>query len=185
MSQRTRSRTTGGAVSTPPESAAQDTTTPASIPEASALLAPESLARTLRAVADELERDPELARRVAGRLSPTEISAALVSGAASLKQLPEPADTAPVKPRRSSRSPRARLVPGTDANLGAGIPDPFALYARLGKDGLREALADLRLGTLRAIIREHHLDPAGALSGVNEAGKLRTAILKAASGKKK
>jgi hypothetical protein len=84
-----------------------------------------------------------------------------------------------------SRSSRARLVPGTDANLGTGIPDPFALYARLGRDGLREALADLRLGTLRAIIREHHLDPAGALSGVNEAGKLRAAILKAASGKKK
>jgi hypothetical protein len=63
--------------------------------------------------------------------------------------------------------------------LGPGVPDPFALRERLGEDGLREALADLRLGTLRAIVREHRLDPEGTLAGQNDDAKFRALILRA------
>jgi hypothetical protein len=44
---------------------------------------------------------------------------------------------------------------------------------------LRTALEDLRLGTLRAIIREYHLDPQGKLIRQNDAGRLRKAIMEA------
>jgi hypothetical protein len=57
------------------------------------------------------------------------------------------------------------------------VPNPFALRERLGEAGLRAALDDLRLGTLRAIVREHQLDPTGKLKGMNDAGKLRALIL--------
>ena len=60
-----------------------------------------------------------------------------------------------------------------------GIPDPFALRARLGERGLRAALDELRLGTLRAIVREHKLDPKGRLKGQNDEQKLRELILAA------
>jgi len=49
----------------------------------------------------------------------------------------------------------------------------------LGEDGLRAALADLRLGTLRAIVREHKLDPSGKLAGQNDDAKYRALILRA------
>ena len=75
-----------------------------------------------------------------------------------------------------------RLITGTSPDLGTGVPDPFALYRRLGAGGLRAALDDLRLGTLRAIVREYTLDPAGRLSGQNDAERLRAAILDAARG---
>jgi hypothetical protein len=66
-----------------------------------------------------------------------------------------------------------------DAALGPGILDPFALRRRLGADGLVAALAELRLGGLRAIIREHRLDPRGRTTHVNDADRLRTVILEA------
>jgi hypothetical protein len=77
-----------------------------------------------------------------------------------------------------------RLVVGTPPTLGPGIPDPFALRQRLGEAGLRAALADLRLGTLRAIVREHRLDPSGRIARQNDADRLRTLILEAAAAPK-
>lgn len=179
MSQRTRSHTTGADVSTPPDPQS------APSPDAHRLLAPESLARTLRAVADELERDPELARRVAGRLSPADgVAAALATTGVAEEHAPAPVDAEPSMRGRGSTGSRKRLVPGTDPGLGTGIPDPFALYKRLGKAGLREALSELRAGTLRAIIREHHLDPEQSMADINDAAKLRAAIVKATTRRK-
>ncbi|MGZ3601401.1 MAG: hypothetical protein ACXWQ5_17300, partial [Ktedonobacterales bacterium] len=63
---------------------------------------------------------------------------------------------------------------------GQGVVDPFALYATRGEDGLGAALDELRLGSLRAIVREHQIDPLGKLAQQNDAEKLRAAILKAA-----
>lgn len=80
---------------------------------------------------------------------------------------------------RVNRSFRPRLITGASPELGAGIPDPFALYAEKGEQGLRAALAELRTGSLRAIVREHRLDPAGRLAGNTDADKLRAAIVKA------
>lgn len=168
-------------------------------------LAPEALARTLRAVAAELERDPALARRVAAAVTADTISAnaAIPIAAPSAGLPPEhtpPPDDSPVgapagrlpapaggdlpeppTTARLNRSFRPRLITGASPDLGAGIPDPFALHKKLGAIGLRAALDDLRLGTLRAIVREHGLDPKGTLSRQNDADKLRAAILAAAA----
>ena len=212
-------------------------------------MAPEALARTLRAVAAELERDPALARRIAealaaptpdpsptgeaegsagnltpgpsparrGESTPTVSLVPLGRGGLSSKRdnqdtdasAPTPAPApAPLRrargtrvaPRpplpengsplpagegsevgaaRVNRSFRPRLITGASPELGAGIPDPFALYAEKGEQGLRAALAELRTGSLRAIVREHRLDPTERLASNNDADKLRAAIVKA------
>jgi hypothetical protein len=77
------------------------------------------------------------------------------------------------------RTFRPHIITGAVPNLGPGIPDPFALRRRLGIEAFRAALDELRLGTLRAMIREYGLDPRGRLKGVNDAGRLRAAILAA------
>lgn len=138
--------------------------------------APETLARTLRAVAAELERDPALARRVADAIteSASETPAAAAPLSPSVELEPAP------KKRGVNQSFRPRLVTGASPELGSGIPDPFALAKRKGEAGLRAALDELRLGTLRAIVREHKLDPEGKLSRLNDAEKLREVILAAA-----
>ena len=202
MSQRTRTRTTGVAVRpTKPSSdqpsqaqpAEQAAKAPASEPAsatppakaAGALpLHPDALARALRAVASELERDPALAERVAKAINaPAGSDAAHDPPAA---PAPSAATPEPVPaPPTVGRSFRPRIVTGVDVALGPGVPDPFALRERLGEPGLREALASLRLGSLRAILREHHLDPSGALSKLNDAEKLRAHILKAVKAARK
>ncbi len=55
----------------------------------------------------------------------------------------------------------------------SGVPCPGCRWSRA-------ALDELRLGSLRAIVREHKLDPSGKLAQQNDAEKLRAAILKAA-----
>jgi hypothetical protein len=139
---------------------------------------PGVIARTLRIVADELERDPELARRVAAEIA--RLGAA--PGKLDDRQEGAPEDAAPRAKGTGARVFRSRLVPGVDAALGPGIPDPFVLRERLGAAGLEAALAELRLGTLRAIIREHQLDPDGRLVRLNDADRLRAAIVSATAG---
>ncbi len=81
--------------------------------------------------------------------------------------------------RRSSRyGPPS--VTGRAADLGTGIPDPFALYATGGEDGLRRALDTLRIGSLRAIIRAHGIDPQGKLGAGATEKRLMSAIIAAA-----
>ncbi len=149
-----------------------------------AAMSPDALARALRAVAAELERDPALARRVASAVSGepksgydspppsprTRIVAEAAEGAA--------VDEEPVA--TIGRTFRPTIVTGITSDLGSGVPDPFALRERLGLDGLREALESLRLGSLRAIVREYKLDPGGRLSKLNDAEKLRERIVRAA-----
>lgn len=153
-------------------------------PPAGGVFAPETLARTLRAVAAELERDPDLARRVA-RAAAEPLPQ--TPGAPSTSQTPvapasapEPVPEATAKGKRAARTFQPRLVTGLSPDLGQGVIDPFALYATRSEDGLRAALDELRLGSLRAIIREHKLDPSGKLAQQNDAEKLRAAILSAA-----
>jgi hypothetical protein len=127
-------------------------------------------------MATELERDPALARRVAGAMrapvvaTPPEV--ADVASDAIGKQPSQPV-------RRAGKAFKPRLVTGAAPTLGTGVPDPFALREQLGEDGLRDALAELRLGTLRAIAREHKLDPSGKLAGQNDEAKYRALILRA------
>jgi len=152
-----------------------------------------TLARVLRAVAEEVERDPTLAQRVAATLATSAEPAlpALHAAPVSTDAIPaEPAEsgheqetptgeTASETGSRVHQSFQPRIVTGAPPELGPGVPDPFALRERLGEAGLRAALDELRLGSLRAIIREHHLDPTGRLSKQNDASKLRARILSA------
>jgi len=151
-------------------------------------LSPEELVRALRAMATELERDPALARRVAGAMrAPVIATPPAAANVAPDATSEEPSQatqatqaTQPAQPaRRAGKAFKPRLVTGAAPALGTGIPDPFALREQLGEDGLRAALADLRLGTLRAIVREHKLDPSGKLAGQNDDAKFRALILRA------
>lgn len=208
MSQRTRARTTGDATirrskaarqaeqaqAARPDGPGQQTgdgsegqaTQPEQQPAASeGAFAPETLARTLRAVAAELERDPDLARRVARAAAepqPDHVGASASTShpadAGDDAQEPAPLEQE-AKGRRATRTFRPRLVTGLSPDLGQGVVDPFALYTARGEDGLRAALDELRLGSLRAIVREHHIDPSGKLTQQNDAEKLRTTILTA------
>jgi hypothetical protein len=148
---------------------------PPASPAASLPLQPEALARALRAVATELDRDPALAQRVAQAINDTP-----AAGTPGTPPAPSQAvGASEPTPPTIGRSFRPSIVTGVAETLGPGVPDPFALRERLGEPGLREALASLRLGSLRAIIRQHRLDHTGNLSKLNDAEKLRAHILAA------
>ena len=172
MSHRTRARMTADAAPKPSESRSAGKRSSAGKEKTKSSFSPQTIARTLRAVADELERDPELARRVSNSLAHP---ASQGSPETTASKDDEAAVNIPSTLGASTFRPR--LIPGTSPELGPGIPDPFLLLSRWGEDGLRAALDDLRLGTLRAIIREHHLDPQGKLIRQNDAVKLRKAIM--------
>lgn len=146
-------------------------------------LHPDALARALRAVATELERDPALAQRVAQAINQTPTTPSVSARAAEPTEPTEPArqSEAPAEPAHATigRSFHPTIVTGIAETLGPGVPDPFALRKRLGESGLREALATLRLGSLRAIIRQHGMDQAGNLGKLNDPEKLRSHILAA------
>ena len=167
-------------------------------------LQPDALARALRAVATELERDPALAQRVAHAINEAPATPApSVEPPAQATPANAPRTQAGRQPRASAKAQRSTLrepaaepaaepapptigrsfhptiVTGVAEALGPGVPDPFALRQKLGEEGLREAMASLRLGSLRAIIRQHGLDPSGNLSKLNDAEKLRSHILTA------
>ena len=130
-------------------------------------LTPDEFARALRAIAGELERDPQLARRV--------IEAMRAEAPAPVNE-PVASEPAAKKPARTFRP---RVIEGARPDLGPGVPDPFALRARLGESGLAATLDELRIGSLRAMVREYKLDPTGkALSGT-DAERLRKLILRA------
>jgi hypothetical protein len=132
-------------------------------------LSPDEFARALRAIAGELERDPQLARRV------TEAMRAETPNSASASNAPESEPPA----KKPARLFRPRVIEGARPDLGPGIPDPFALRARLGEMGLAAALDELRIGSLRAIVREYKLDPTGKALKETDAERLRKLILRA------
>lgn len=203
MSQRTRARTTGAAprhtkAVAPNEPMMAETSTKRgrrkAVADAAAPaeetyaegsiepgMSPDALARALRAVAAELERDPALARRVASAMGgasdgewKTRLAPSQAAAVAEAVTVEEPVATV-------GRTFHPSIVTGVTPDLGAGVPDPFALRKRLGMEGLREALESLRLGSLRAIVREYKLDPSGRLSKLNDAAKLRERIVQAAT----
>jgi hypothetical protein len=132
-------------------------------------LTPDEFARALRAIAGELERDPNLAKRV------TEAMRAETPDSVNVPAPPEPEPPA----KKSARPFRPRVIEGARPDLGPGVPDPFALRARLGETGLAAALDELRIGSLRAIVREYKLDPTGKALNGTDAERLRKLILRA------
>jgi hypothetical protein len=149
-------------------SAAKRRATKKSDPQA---LSPDEFARALRAIAGELERDPNLAKRVT--------EAMRAETPASVPAAPEPEPTA----KKPARAFRPRVIEGAPPDLGPGVPDPFALRARLGETGLAAALDELRIGSLRAIVREYRLDPTGKALNGTDAERLRKLILRATTKK--
>ncbi len=158
------------------------------------------LVQWLRALADAVESDPDLATRVTqGMAAPPEHSVApeppaiaqeitptISAATATPPAVAPPTDAPPpveaIAPtlrhtRKSSRF--GPSVTGRPAELGTGVPDPFAVFARDGEEGLRRALEALRVGTLRAIIRAHDLDPAGKVGASATEKRLVTAIIAA------
>jgi len=135
-------------------------------PEAQAL-SPDEFARALRAIAGELERDPQLAQRVTAAMR------AETPAPGNEHAAPEPPAMKPARPFRP------RVIEGARPDLGPGVPDPFALRARLGETGLAAALDELRIGSLRAIVREYKLDPTGKALKETDAERLRKLILRA------
>ena len=132
-------------------------------------LTPDEFARALRAFAGELERDPQLATRV------TEAMRAETPAPAHGPAAPKAEPTA----KKPARAFRPRVIEGARPDLGPGIPDPFALRARLGEAGLAAALDERRIGSLRAIVREYKLDPTGRALKETDAERLRKLILRA------
>jgi hypothetical protein len=137
-------------------------------------LSPDEFARALRAIAGELERDPNLAKRV------TEAMRAETPAPGNEPAASEPEPVA----KKSARPFRPRVIEGARPDLGPGILDPFALRARLGEMRLAAALDELRIGSLRAIVREHHLDPTGKALKETDAERLRKLILRATTPRK-
>ena len=77
------------------------------------------------------------------------------------------------------------MIEGARPDLGPGVPNPFALRARLGEAGLAAALDELRIGSLRAIVREYKLDPTGKALKETDAERLRKLILRATASRRK
>lgn len=198
MSQRTRNRTTAAAARKRPRATGQTSTSPSVTASPNSVAArpaspppgaddptvsPDTLARTLRAVAAELERDPALARRVAAAMSTDQATPTLSIGprgtSSGRSDPPSAPEAARPAKRRAARVFTPSIIPGVSPDLGPGIPDPFALAHRLGPEGLRAALSDLRRGTLRAMIREHGIAPAAQVARITDDAKLREMILAA------
>lgn len=162
-------------VDTPAEAPSEPPSAPSAPSAPSELpMRPDALARALRAVATELERDPALAKRVAQAINDVAPPAQSEPGVAEV-ETPEVLPESPTVGRKF----RPTIVTGVAEDLGPGVPDPFALRAKLGEAKLKEALASLRMGSLRAIIRQHGLDRDGSLIAINDAAKLRAHILAA------
>lgn len=104
----------------------------------------------LRALAERAEADPAFAAQL--------LAAAQQSGLAEAGQPSAPAPTK--KGARGRGSARAAATPAGAADEPQPTPDPFAIYRTQGEAGLRAALDELPLPTLRAIVRERRLDPA-------------------------
>jgi hypothetical protein len=98
------------------------------------------------------DRDPQLARQLARLVTVIALEATrssrLTKALATALDTNSELEDSPTK-ARSVRRPHRRTP---------GVLDPFAVYADLGEQGLRERLAELNLDQLRDIIAEHQMD---------------------------
>jgi hypothetical protein len=171
---------------------------------------PTIMAHWLRALAAEIERDPVLLERIAQspELATNKIDPLTQAPMDATPVILEKADTDPIPSlniepestqpvvssdteiapslirhgRRSSRY-GPPTISGLSRNLGTGTPDPLALLAKNGEDGLRSILETVRAGTLRAIIRDYELDPEHTLPNQATEKRMITFILAAAKKK--
>lgn len=112
-----------------------------------------SLDRLFDEIRREAKRNPDFANRLdavmrahdSRRDVPADVQAE-ISGEA-----PPPAPTPPLKPKRGKPAPNI---------------NPAGLYKREGAEGLAAALSLQDLGSLRALVAEHNLDPSGVTAAL-------------------
>jgi hypothetical protein len=136
-----------------------------------------SLNKTLDRLFDEIRREakrnPEFADRLDAVLrlheSRREVSEETVQQVAA--EAP-----APSKPKKSAPSATPIRVPSPP--IVATVPplNPAGVYKRDGEDALVSALGGLDLGSLRALVAEHNLDPGG-LTGALTRDELATHVV--------
>jgi hypothetical protein len=137
-----------------------------------------SLNKTLDRLFDEIRREakrnPDFANRLDAVLRlhdsrrdvPDDVVEEIATPAApSIKSAPKaPAKTAPVEPITEAKPPIA------DGAVEAPALNPVGLYQRDGEKALTEALEDLGLPALQAMVAEHNLDPSGATADLDRDG---------------
>lgn len=114
-----------------------------------------SLDRLFDEIRREAKRNPDFANRLdavmrahdSRRDVPADVQAE-ISGEA---PPPAPAPTPPLKPKRGKPAPNI---------------NPAGLYKREGAEGLAAALSLQDLGSLRALVAEHNLDPSGVTAAL-------------------
>jgi hypothetical protein len=118
-----------------------------------------SLNRTLTRLFDEVRREAKRNPRFADRLD------AIIGAHSSNRSIPDDLDAAIAEIAPAAAPPPA---PATAKRATTREPppltlNPIALYTRDGADAVRATLLseDWPLPALRALVSEHHLDPAG------------------------
>jgi hypothetical protein len=138
-----------------------------------------SLNKTLDRLFDEIRREakrnPDFANRLDAVLrlheSRRDVPEGVVEEVAA-NALPSAAQGAQRKRRTgppASSRPTSALASETPVVNEAPALNPVGLYKRAGEDALTEALAALDGASLKALIVEHNLDPAGETGAMDEA----------------
>jgi hypothetical protein len=136
-----------------------------------------SLNKTLDRLFDEIRREakrnPEFADRLDAVLrlheSRREVSEETVQQVAA----GAPASS---KPKKDAPTANASRTPSPPAAAPAPPLNPAGMYKRDGEDALVTALGGLDLGSLRALVAEHNLDPGG-LTGALTRDELATHVV--------
>jgi len=130
-----------------------------------------SLNKTLDRLFDEVRREakrnPDFADRLDAVLrlheSRRDVADEVIEGIAAAAA--EPEASPPLKSKKAAPpapkpvEPAAKTGPASAPSL-----NPAGLYKREGEEVLRAALAEQKLGALRALVVEHNLDPGGVTS---------------------
>lgn len=133
-----------------------------------------SLNKTLDRLFDEIRREAKRNPAFADRLdavlrvheSRRDVSDEVVEDVAQDGQDAAGEKPKPGKPAAPAAQPPAAKAPAQDAPPAL---NPAGLYKREGEDALTEALVALNLPSLRALVKEHNLDPSGVAADLDAA----------------
>jgi hypothetical protein len=136
-----------------------------------------SLNKTLDRLFDEIRREakrnPEFADRLDAVLRLHESRREVSEETLQQIAVEAPAQS---KPKKSAPSASTIRVPAPPATAPAPPLNPAGVYKRDGEDALVTALGGLDLGSLRALVAEHNLDPGG-LTGALTRDELATHVV--------
>lgn len=129
-----------------------------------------SLNKTLDRLFDEVRREakrnPDFANRLDAVLrlhdSRRDVPDGVIEDVATAPEARAAQETKVVAPPPAVETPKPKKT--ASAPAAAPALNPAGLYSKGGEDALRAALADQKLGALRALVTEHNLDPGGVTS---------------------